>query len=134
MCLMPFLLMKCLNSALVKLGTLLVTHICCNPWVAKIIRKTSTVGFVPLLFEFKGITSIHLENDSTNSKNTLPKMDPQNQAVLKSKDPTPSPSDGWVLSSAYFDFVDMMCSLLLRFQLIFQDLVTICGFWLRSSF
>ena len=41
---MPFLLMKCLNSALVELGPLLVMYICGNPWVAK---PQVYMGFVP---------------------------------------------------------------------------------------
>ena len=125
-----------MNSALVKLGPLSVTHICDNVWVAKAIRKASTVGFVPQFFEFKGIGSIHLENESTSSKttNTLPKNGTQNQGVLESKDMTPSPNDGWALSAAYFDSVDRTCSLLLRFQSISLDLATICSFWPKPSF
>ena len=46
MFLMPFLLMKCLNLAIVKLETLSVIHICDNPWVVKIICKASIVGFI----------------------------------------------------------------------------------------
>lgn len=42
-----------------------------------------------------GIASIHLENKSTSSKNTLPKNGLANQGVFKSKDVTPSPNHRW---------------------------------------
>ena len=80
------------NSALVKLGPLLVIIFCGNPWIEKITRSFSIVLLV--VIDVIISMSIHLECASTSTKKFLPKKEQQNPNAIWTTVYLATPKDG----------------------------------------